>query len=151
MIGKTKMPRWMRAAELVEADKWVAAPTRAQVACQSVTERDGKLPDLYVLTTWRYRLLGRPLLWLVDRAVGENLGRLVQIGAYIVADGPEESFDKDETVAELRAEYEQEQWTNRELRERLSKAERAANDGENLARALRRVDGLIDEKGRETR
>lgn len=151
MTHKTKMPRWMHAAELVDAEEWVAAPTRAQTVCRIVAERDGSLPDLNVLTSWRHRLLGRPLLWLTDRAIGQNLGRLIQIGAYIVAEGPEESFATDEAVAELRAEHEQERWTNRELRDRLSKAEHAATAGENLARALRRVDDLIDEKGHQTR
>lgn len=151
MTHRTKMPRWMHAAELVDSDEWVAAPTRAQTVCQIVTERDGRLPDLDVLGTWRYRLLGRPLLWLTDRAIGQNLGRLIQIGAYIVAEGPEESFDRDEAVAELRAEHEQARFNVRELRGRLRKAERAANAGENLARALRAVDALIDEKGFQTR
>ena len=151
MTHRTNMPRWMHAAELVNADEWVAAPTRAQTVCRIVTERDGSLPDLNVLTSWRYRLLGRPLLWLTDRAIGQNLGRLIQIGAYIVAEGPEESFDKDETVSELRAEHALARDKVRELRERLRKAERAANAGENLARALRVVDALIDEKGYPTR
>ena len=151
MTHRTKMPRWMHAAELVDADEWVAAPTRAQTACRNVIERDGHLPNLNALTTWRYQLLGRPLLWLADRAIGQNLGRLIQIGAYIVAEGPEESHDKDATVAELRAEHEQEKWTNRELRDRLAEAERSAVAGENLARALRRMDDLINEKGHQTR
>lgn len=151
MKHKTKMPRWMHAAELVDADEWVAAPTRAQAVCRIVTEHDGHLPELNLLTTWRYRLFGRPLLWLTDRAVGQNLGRLIQIGAYIVAEGPEESFDKEETVAELRAENVLARDKVRELRERLTVAERAATAGENLARALRRVEDLIDENGHQTR
>ncbi|MGO2311683.1 MAG: hypothetical protein ACTH6A_06635 [Brachybacterium tyrofermentans] len=151
MNHKTKMPRWMHAAELVEADEWVAAPTRAQTVIQRVIERDGSLPDLHVINTWRYRILARPLIGLVDLIVGHKLGRLLLIGTYIVMEGPEESFDKDETVAELRAEHEQAQWTNRELRERLAKTEHAATAGENLARALRRVDDLIDEKGHQIR
>lgn len=151
MTHRTKMPRWMHAAELVDADEWVAAPTRAQTVCRIVTERDGRLPDLHALSTWRYRLLGRPLLWLTDRAIGQNLGRLIQIGAYIVAEGPEESFDKDEAVAELHAEHALARDKVRELRGRLADAERDANAGKNLARALRRLDGLIDEKGRDLR
>lgn len=151
MNHKTKMPRWMHGAALVEADEWVAAPTRAQTVCHLVTERDGQLPDLTVINTWRYRILARPLIHLVDLLVGQKLGRLTQIGAYIVMEGPEESVDKDETVAELRAEHEQEKWTNRELRERLTKTEHAAIAGENLARALRRVDDLINEKGHQNR
>lgn len=103
MTHRTKMPRWMHATDLVDADEWVAAPTRAQTACRNVTERDGHLPDLSVLSGWRYRLLGRPLLWLTDRAIGQNLGRLIQIGAYIVAEGPEESFGRDDTVADFLA------------------------------------------------
>lgn len=151
MNHKTKMPRWMHAAELVEADEWVAAPTRAQTVIQRVIERDGSLPDLHVINTWRYRILARPLIGLVDLIVGHKLGRLLLIGTYIVMEGPEESFGKDETVAELRAEHEQARWTSRELRERLAKTEHAATAGENLARALRRVDGLIDEKGHQIR
>lgn len=151
MKHKTKMPRWMHGASLVEADEWVAAPTRAQTVCQLVTERDGQLPDLAVINTWRYRLLARPLIHLVDLLVGQKLGRLTQIGAYIVMEGPEESFPKDEKVEKLRAQYEDTRATNRKLQERLRKADHAAIAGENLARALRRVDELIDEKGRETR
>lgn len=151
MTHKTKMPRWMHAAELVKADEWVAAPTRAQTVIQRVTEQDGSLPDLHALSTWRYRLLARPLIGLVDLIVGHKLGRLLLIGTYIVMEGPEASFPKDETVEELRAQYEDTRATNRKLQERLRKADHAAIAGENLARALRRVDDLIDEKGRETR
>ncbi|RCS81845.1 hypothetical protein [Brachybacterium alimentarium] len=151
MNHKTKMPRWMHGAALVEADQWVAAPTRAQTVCRLVTERDGHLPDPAVINTWRYRFLGRPLIHLVDLLVGQKLGRLTRIGAYIVMEGPEESFSKDEAINELYAEHNHAKATNRRLQERLRAAEQAATAGENLARALRRVDDLIDEKGHQTR
>lgn len=132
---------------------WVRGPS---AAARLRDEYEGQF-DARHLSGVRW-VLARPLLWLWERAAGRGAARnvavLMRIGHRVLshlewADHEGEAHPQSQVA--YQEEIQRLRDTNYALGERLREARDAATAGENLARALRRVDGLIDGEWRPTR
>lgn len=147
MTHRTTYPKWMTTARAAKADQWVTAPTHAQAICDAITEHDGKLPDPHVLTTWRFRVLVRPMLRLADLILGPSaptLARIIHVGSYVIQTGPEETFDRDEVVAEqqhrITSLNRRNSQLDRDVRELATRAHHAEDIGHAITRFARTLE-----------
>lgn len=147
MSHRTIYPKWMTIARATEAGQWATAPTRAMTICDAITDRDGGLPSLHVLTTWRYRVLARPLMRLIDLILGPSsptLGRITQAGAMLIDKGPEDTFDRDDVVAEQQERIENLNRRNsqldRDVRDLATRAHHAEDIGHAITRFARNLE-----------
>lgn len=135
-------------------DYYVEGPTQAERIRRHYEARW----DPGAMRTWRWEIT-RPLLKLYELAAGKRvsgqMGRSIKAGSDVMRFGSEELMAIPDTHPQDRAAYEARiHQLENQLKfqtEQYQRADAAAIAGENLARALRRVDRLIDENGRDTR
>lgn len=133
---------------------YVKGPTHAE----RLRQKAEKNWDPQAMQTKRWVLIGGPLirLWevIAGKRIAQQMGLSVRIGMAVMQGGgehitmpnthPQDREVYDEVIERLKKRLS-------EQGEAYARANEAARRGENLARALRAVDGLIDDRGNEKR